>query len=345
MYCGPFHIVGYVLAHWEKGYLGIVLALAALLIGIVLATKYQHVMALPFALLIAVCLYFFPTVLGFIMGDNIQQCAYTWHSQQITASNLQSCSPLVASYTTPGNYCSCTGRTPQPTCTPDVNVCQSELINYETTSNSCSCATANKTNSAQPVCITNPAASKPSQTNSLQTQCYDVNSTWTQSAYCANTSIPHAAAWIYPVANGYQNINPHAYYTMQTQINNNTGAPINVSWYGTADDVSWYYLNGQQVAYNSATNTWKTLENLPVSLQPGINTLDITVLNDMAQGTPTNNTPNPSGVVSEVVGSGGQVYSATGGSSNSWRMVSGPPASPNPPPPTTTTNCYTTSCA
>ncbi len=202
MYCGPFHILAYLLEHWEKGYLGVTLSVVALVIGLAIAIKYQHLMAIPVAIAFAVCLYFFPYVVSVIMGVNIQQCASPYRSYVI-ASNIQACLRTAYADQTPGTYCSCSGSTTQPTCASDASYCQSELINYVTSQNYCSCATANQTGSIAPVC-TNYAPGSVAAVTNVGHNCSAGNS-WSGSSFCAylaslsNGSHPTP---IYPVTGG-----------------------------------------------------------------------------------------------------------------------------------------------
>lgn len=343
--CGPFGIVAYIFTAWEQGYLGIIISVLALVVGIGLAIRFQWFKGFPIAIALALVLYFFPEAVAAIMGVNPDACQSSYRSAQIISDNLRACAPLVSSYSSTGEDCSCNGLQPTPVCTTYYAACEADIPGYQTADNYCSCSLSDTTSTAVPSCLAYPSTYQPSYSSSLQVDCTSVDTTWGESPYCTDTTpsgtpIPQDADWIGAVPNTYDPVNAHAYYTVQTQIDNTTGAPIAADWYGDADDVSWYFLNGEQVDYNPASNSWTTLQDTPVTLPVGVSTLDITVLNDDL-GAP--DTPNPSGVASELIASGGEVLTAT--NSSSWYQVSGPPTAPTPPPPTQITDCYTTSCA
>lgn len=340
----PFHYVACSLEGLSEGHLGALIAILALLAGSGFYYLTKNMIFVPISIAIALILYFTPTAINDFFGITVQTCSMSQavggqHYQQ----NFEMCDrSLTQTEAQTGEYCTCGGSSSAPSCQSYESVCDQQLASDDNSTQYCSCATANATQETSPVCESYPAGSKTAYTATLETECYSTISTWNSAPYCEDTDIPHQASGIGPVADFYAPVAPFAYYTMQTVIDNNTGAPIIATWYGDSDDIGWYYANGQQVAYSPPTASWQDLVQQSITLQPGNNTLDVTVENDDL-GNP--NTPNPSGTVDEIVGSGGIVYSGTGGSSDSWYEVSGPPSSPNPPPPQTPTDCYTTSCA
>jgi hypothetical protein len=328
---------------WAQGGYGIAVFAAGLAFAIAVMIYAKWTGLIPYVVLGALVLYYGVPILEDWFGF-AQDCATVraqFAQEEGYARNTEGCEANLFNVDAQtGEDCGCNGESATPQCVTYEAACEQNLAYYQSASNTCTCGFADAEENTTPSCTQIPAGSVPAYTNLLQMQCQSVDSTWDSAPFCTS-SIPQAASWIYPVPNGYEPVVPHAYYTMQTVINNTTGHPVSANWYEDGDDVSWLFLNGQQVKYNPASNSWTTLQNVPIVLQPGNNTVDITILND-DPGAP--DTPNPSGTISEIVGSNNQVISATGGDRNSWYEVAGPPSTTNPPPPTVTTNCYTTSC-
>lgn len=335
------------LVEWSQGTVGTVLAVTSLLVGSALYWRYRWAYAIVLSLVIALACYFEPEMILSMFNITPQACQSTYENFVSNRDNLnlQVCDDRLAQINQPGEYCACEGDLSSPTCVSDEQECDSELSNSETATNSCECSFANQTNNPQPDCQNLPAGAKTDYTNSEAVQCGSTQTTWGQAPFC-KADIPQDASFIYPVPDSYdpskENTDPHAYYTMQTEIDNPTNRAITVTWYETGDDVSWLYFNGAQVDYNSASNSWTTMQKVQITLEPGENTLDSTILN-YDQGNP--DIMNPTGTINEVIGPNNTVLSASGNSNYpKWYEVSGPPAAPNPPPPTQTTDCYTESC-
>ncbi|CDQ08976.1 conserved protein of unknown function [Acidithiobacillus ferrivorans] len=337
---------------WSQGWLGIALTVAGLTLAVALMVYLRWYMGIVYVFIGALGLYYGWPILEDWFHIQLDcsvvqsQFAQFEHYQQNTATcenNL-----LVVDSQT-GEDCSCNGQSATPQCISYATACSNQMSLYETTNNTCSCATAVRTGNATPVCVNYPIASTPTVTNTAQYQCSSTSFAWAPTDYCSNpayANIKATATFIYPANGGTKfgagAIVGTAYYTMQTTIDNPTGQPIPASWYAQTDDSGWYFLNGHQVA--SSPMSYSQMNRYPITLNPGANTLDVTVWNWPGNNPqPPYNNPNPTGTVDEITGTGGNtIYSATG--NGSWRMVAGPPTTPTNLP-ASRTNCYTQSCA
>lgn len=344
--CGPFGIVAYIFTAWEQGYLGIIISVLALVVGMGLAIRFQWFKGVPIAIALALVLYFFPEALAAIMGVNPDACQSSYRSAQITASNLRSCEPLITSYEASGEDCSCNGLQPTPVCRSYYAACENSLPGYDSSTEYCSCAFADTQRSSQPECEAIASSSVVPDSLNVTQACYSTTSQggWPDvAAACSNPQYEtlQTADWVGPTPDFDNSANGAAYYTYQTVIDNPTESPINADWYGESDNTGWYFVNGQQVGYSTS---WSAGNDLPIVLQPGQNVIDVTVQNTPQSLTGPDYGPNPTGTIDKITGTGGNtVYAQTGG--NSWQEVSGPPTTPSPPPSTPLVNCYTTSCA
>ncbi len=356
---GAFYETACTLEGLSQGAGGIIVAISALAIGSILTIYSRSLLFLVPTLGIALAAYYGPEVINLISGVSIQDCSLSESHQAIQGqeylrqleTDYATCNKNAEPYEQAGDYCACDANSGSqtPQCETYTQACNDNLSGYQTSTNYCSCSFAASTKNITPQCSTIPQSSKPSYTNALTLQCGKPTSgeTWYGSAYCIDQdNIPQQASFIYPAPDSYKTANPHAYFTYQTQIINPTSTTISATWYSSNDDKGWLFVNGKQVYVSPGlSNIWGQMAKVPITLQPGTNTLNVTVYNDdgCAAGTACNNNPNPTGTVDEIIGPNGQVLSATGGSS--WYQVSGPPTTPNPPPPGPTTDCYTQSCA
>jgi len=356
---GAFYETACTLEGLSQGYVGLIIAITALAVGSILAIYTRSILFVIPTIGIALAAYYGPEIINDLTGVSIQDCSISESHQVIEGQeylrqlemDYAICNRNAQPYEEIGDYCSCssTSGSQTPQCETYTQACEDNLSGYQTSDNYCSCSLAASAKNITPQCSPIPSNSEPSYTNTIAQQCGTptTTETWYGSAYCSDEyNIPQQATFIYPVPNAYQTANPHAYYTFQTQIINPTSSPISATWYSSSDDIGWLFLNGKQIYVSPGlSNIWGQMANVPITLQPGTNTLDVTVYNDdgCPAGTTCQNTPNPTGTVDEIIGPNNQVLSATGGTS--WYEVSGPPATPNPPPPGPTTDCYTQSCS
>ncbi|MCR1346539.1 hypothetical protein NRY68_12330 [Acidithiobacillus ferrooxidans] len=329
---------------WSQGGLGLLLTASALIFAVGLMVYLRYYMGIVFVLVGAIALYYGWPVLEDIFNFH-PDCVVVnqqFAQEEGYANNTLVCQRnLIATDNQTGEDCFCNGQSATAQCVTYNSVCTSNLATYETSGDACTCGFADSTQNASPACEPPPPGGVDQV--SLTNACTTSTGGWVGgSQYCANTTIPHDAQFIAPVANADNGqIVGNAYYTEQTSIDNTTGAPVTVTWYGESDNSGWYFINGQQVGYNS---NWSALNAMTITLQPGVNTLDVTVWNSPQSSTPPYYGANPSGTVDEVVGNSGTVYSATG-QGQSWQEVAGPPTTPSPPPSASQTNCYTQNCS
>ncbi|MBN6744959.1 hypothetical protein RU820_05185 [Acidithiobacillus ferrooxidans] len=329
---------------WSQGGLGLLLTASALIFAVGLMVYLRYYMGIVFVLLGALALYYGWPVLEDIFNfhPNCVVVNQQFAQEEGYANNTLACQRnLIATDNQTGEDCSCNGESATPQCVTYYSVCSGNLANYESGGDSCTCGFANSTQSQIPVCDAPPPGGV--DQDNLTNACTTSTGGWVGGAgYCTDTSIPHEAVFIAPVALADDGqIVGNAYYTEQTTIDNTTSSPVTVTWYGESDNSGWYFINGQQVGYNP---NWDALNTMTVTLQPGINTLDVTVWNSPQSSSGPYYGANPSGTADEVVGNGGTIYSATG-QGNSWQEVAGPPIAPNPAPPASQTDCYTQSCS
>lgn len=335
---------------WAQGGLGTVILVAGLIFAVGLMVYFRWTGAIPWVIGGALVMYYGVPVMEDMFGWN-QDCTTVrtqFAQQENYAGNTEICeSNLFNTDAQTGEDCSCNGESATPQCQTYYSICENNISAYETSNTYCGCGFANTQESTNPECqsIQNNAP-VPDSLNVTQA-CYSATSVggWPDvAAACSSTefSTLQTADWVGPTPNFDNSANGAAYYTYQTVINNPTGSPITADWYGESDNSGWYFVNGQQVG-NS--NNWAVGNKMPITLQPGENTIDVTVQNSPQSSSASSGYgPNPTGTIDKITGTGGNtVYSQTGG--NSWQEVSGPPTAPNPPPSGPIVNCYTQSCA
>lgn len=331
---------------WAQGGYGMLILGAGLVFAVAVMVYMKWTGLIPYVVLGSLVMYYGVPILERMFDFN-QSCVTVraqFAQQEDYARATEVCeSNLLNVETQNGEDCSCNGESATPQCESYRSVCSSQIGGAETANNYCTCMYADSLQNGDPQCTQIPAGARSAYTNSLSTQCSPA-AAWGNVGYCKATGVPKEAQWIYPTSVGEGPANPHAYYTYQTVLDNPTGSPMTVTWYSESDDKEWLYDNNSQIFHSPGLTDWDTLYANTVTLQPGDNVLDVTVLNDNGStyGSYENDQPNPTGTVDEVVSGSGQVISKTGG--KSWYEVSGPPITPSPPPQGSITNCYTTSC-
>ncbi len=335
---------------WAQGGLGLLILGAGLIFAVALMVYFRWTGAIPYVLGGALAMYYgVPILEGMFHWD--QSCAVVrtqFAQQEQYAANTAACERgLFNEDAQTGEDCSCNGESANPQCESYETACEQNLSADETANNYCSCGFANATSNSVPTCESIQPSSKLPDSMSVSQACYTTTSTggWPDvAAACSADSqfqTLQTADWVGPTANFDNSANGAAYYTYETVIDNPIDAPINADWYGESDNIGWYFINGQQVGHSTS---WSAGNEIPITLQPGQNVIDVTVQNTPGSGSAPYYGPNPTGTIDKITGTGGNtVYSQTGG--NSWREVSGPPVTPNPPPSGPVVNCYTSSCA
>lgn len=334
---------------WAQGGLGMLVLGAGLLFAIALMVYLRWTGAIPYVLGGALAMYYGVPVIESMFHWN-QDCAVVrsrFAQEENYANNTRYCEDHLFSVDDQtGEDCSCNGESATPQCESYNAICTNQLSSYENSSNYCTCGFANQTQNSTPECQTVDQSSPIPDSLNVSQACYSRTSTggWPNvAAVCSDPEYQtlQTAQWMGPTPDFDNSANGAAYYTYQTVLDNPTNAPVDAYWYGESDNTGWYFDNGQQVGYSTS---WSAGNKIPIVLQPGENTLDVTVQNSPNSESGPLYGPNPTGTIDKITSlSGNSTYSQTGG--NAWQEVSGPPATPNPPPSGPTVNCYTQSCA
>ncbi|MBE7562197.1 hypothetical protein H7F10_04330 [Acidithiobacillus sp. HP-6] len=328
---------------WAQGGLGMAVLGAGLVFAIGLMVYLRWSGAIPYVIGGALAMYYgVPIIESMFHWD--QDCAVVraqFAQQEHYAANTRVCeNNLFNTDEQTGEDCSCNGRSATPQCQTYYSSCEGNLQGYATSSNTCSCSFSTQVQDATPICSSIPNNAKPAYSATC------TQSSWNSSAEACQDPIyfeNDKSKWIGPTV-GFSkgNINGAAFYTYQTKIDNPTGKPKTVYWFAESDNQGWYDLNGVQVGYG---NNSDKVQQIPIVLQPGENTLSVTVHNfPQSSSAQEEYGPNPSGTIDQVEGSNKTVYSTTGG--KSWYQVQTvSPSSLSPPPSGPIVNCYTQSCA
>ncbi|MBU2738573.1 hypothetical protein [Acidithiobacillus concretivorus] len=335
---------------WAQGGLGMAILGAGLVFAIGLMVYLRWTGNIPYVIGGALLMYYgIPVIEDMFHWD--QDCAVIrtqFAQQEQYAANTRVCeNNLFNTEAQTGEDCSCNGESVTPDCESYYAACENQVSYTDTQTSQCSCAFSDQTQSASPYCSAIPNNARPPAQSSKGVACNRSNGGWDGVAQaCADPQYQAAMSqseWIAPTTNFYDgDINGAAFYSYQTEIDNPTGEPKTVYWYGESDNEGWYDLNGQQVGND---NNWAGVDEMPIVLQPGENKLTVTVQNfDQSSSAQNDYGANPSGTIDQIDGPNGTVYSSTGG--DSWYQIpTVPPSALSPPPSGPTVNCYTQSCA
>lgn len=186
------------LVAWSQGTVGTVLAVSALVIGGGLYWRYQWAYALVISFVISLACYFEPDMILDLFNITPQSCQETYQSFESDRHNLALCQQRLPASQTPGEYCSCTGASPVPSCQSYTSACDSYLPAYQTLSNSCSCTDAEQDSSAIPKCT---YLSDTANMQQSQTQGNQIILSQNGTSYCVDLASGNGES----VASGYNN--------------------------------------------------------------------------------------------------------------------------------------------